>query len=113
MLLLDPTPALGERCHRLLAGGRIAVLANWLYVKTDQQRKIAEEQKATAIAQRTEAQQQRAIAEAQRAEAQQQREEADRVLEAAQRVIPLFSKNRFSRYSRQVQTEVMRFLCIS
>jgi TPR repeat protein len=80
-----------------------AVLANWLYVKTDQQRKIAEEQKAAAIAQRTEAQQQRAIAEAQtaeaqhqraiaeaqRAEARQQREEADRVLEAAQRVIPI------------------------
>jgi TPR repeat protein len=80
----------------------LAVFANWLYVKADQQRKVAEEQQAAAIAQRAEAQHQREIADRQRAEAQRQKEmadgqraaaveqskQADQLTEAAKRIMP-------------------------
>jgi TPR repeat protein len=69
-----------------------AVLANWLYVQADQQRKVAEEQRAAAIVQKAVAEEQRAAANEQKKVAEEQRRQADHILAAATPIILRFGR---------------------
>src|SRR5262245_11292265 len=63
----------------------LALLAGWLYWKAEQQRKVAEEQRASAIVQKAVAEEQRAIADDQRAAAEKERAAADEQKAAAEK----------------------------